>query len=78
MFKWFNRRDKKDKVLLVKEQVITRTNGFKQDKFRFRKEIGKNWFTNRVVEEWNKLSKYVVSAERVDIFKKKLDTLMFL
>ena len=44
------------------------TNDFKQDKFKFRKEI---WFTNRVVEEWNKLSKHVVSVRTVDILKKR-------
>ena len=58
-----------NKVLIVKEKVRTRTNGFKLDKFRYRKNIGKNWFTNRVVEEWNKLSKHVVSAGTVDTFK---------
>ena len=33
-------------------------------------------FTNRVVEEWNKLSKHVVSAGTVDIVKKRLDISM--
>ena len=60
MFKWVKGFNKGDinKVLIVKEKVRTRTYGFKLDKFRFRKEIGENWFTNRVVEEWNKLSKH--------------------
>ena len=31
----------------------------KRDKFRFRKDIGINWFINKTVEEWNKLSKHV-------------------
>ena len=65
-----------NKVLIVKEKVRTRTNGFKLDKFRYRKNIGKNWCTNRVVEEWNKLSKHVVSGGTVDIFKKRLDISM--
>ena len=71
MFKWVKSFNKGDinKVLIVKEKVRTRTNGFKLDKFRYRKNIGKNWFTNRVVEEWNKLSKHVVSAGTVDTFK---------
>ena len=30
----------------------------------------KNWFTNRVVEVWNKLSKHVVIAKTVNILKK--------
>ena len=37
----------------VKEQVRLQTSGFKLDKFIFRKEIVKNWFTNKIVEEWN-------------------------
>ena len=40
------------------------------------KKICKNVFTNRVVEEWNKLSKHVVSAGTVDTFEKKLDISM--
>ena len=54
----------------------TRTNGFKLEKFRYRKEIGKNWFTNRVVNEWNRLSRQVVSANTIDCFKKRLDRFM--
>ena len=74
MFKWVKGFNKVDinKVFVVKEKVRTRTNGFKLDKFRYRKDIGKDWFTNRVVEEWSKLSKYVVSAGTVDTFKKRL------
>ena len=56
------------KVLTVKEKVRSQTNGFKLDKFRFRKDIGKNVFTNSIVEEWNKLSKHVASAETVGHF----------
>ena len=44
--------------------------------YRHRKDIDKNWFTNRAVEEWNKLSKLVVSAGTVDTFKKRLDISM--
>ena len=40
------------------------------------KKLGKNWFTNWVVEEWNKLSKHVVSAGTVDTFKKRLNISM--
>ena len=61
-------------VLVVKEKVRTRTNSFNLDKFRFK--IGKNWFTNRVVEDWNKLSRYVVSARTVDTFMEMLDISM--
>ena len=78
VFKWvkgFNKGDL-NKVLILKEQGRTRTNGYKLDKFRFMKDVGKNWFTNRVVGEWNKLSEYVVGAETIDSFKKRLDKFM--
>ena len=78
MFKWvkgFNKRDI-NKVLIVKEKIRTQTNGFKLDNFRFRKDIGTNWFTNCVVEEWDKLSKQVVRAGTVDTLKKRLDISM--
>ena len=38
---------------------------------RFRKEIGRNWFLNRVVDEWNGFSNHIVSAETMKSFKKR-------
>ena len=78
VYKWvkgFNRGEL-GKVLIVSEQRRTRSNGCKLDKFRFRKEIGKNWFTNRVVNEWNRLSEHVVGAESINCFKSRLDKFM--
>ncbi len=62
VYKWMKGYNKGDinKVLIVREQGRTRSNEFKLDKFRFSKDIGKNWFTNRVVDEWNRLSSHVV------------------
>ena len=37
------------------EEGITRSNGFKLDKFKFKKDMGKYWFGNRVVDRWNSL-----------------------
>ncbi len=73
--KWMKGYNKGDinKVLVVREQGRTRSNGFKLDKFRITKDIGKNWFTNRVVDEWNRLSSHVVSGNTVDSFKRRLD-----
>ncbi len=50
-----------------------RSNGFKLDKFRFNKDIRKNWFTNRVVDECTRLSSHVVSTNSIDTFKTRLD-----
>ena len=52
VFKWIKGFNKGDinKVLLVSTSNRTRSNGYKLEKFRFREEIGKNWFTNRVLD----------------------------
>ena len=41
MFEWFKCFTNMviNKVLIVKEKIRTRTNGFKQDKFRYRKVL---------------------------------------
>ena len=57
VFKWvkgFNNGDV-GKILTISSQDRTRSNGFKLEKCRFRKLIGRNWFTNRVVDDWNRL-----------------------
>lgn len=64
------------KVLLVRELGRIWSNGFKLDKFRFNRDIGKNWFINRVVDEWNRFSSYVVSVNIIVIFKNRLDKFM--
>ena len=53
VFKQVNGFNKEEinKVIIAREKVRTQTNGFKLVKFRFKKKIGKHWFTNRVVEE---------------------------
>ena len=78
VFKWVKGYNKGDleKVLTFSQQGITRSNGFKLEKIRFRKEIGRNWFSNRVVGEWNRLGSQVVSAKTIACFKKRLDSFM--
>ena len=78
VFKWYRGYNKGDvdKVLRISSHNRSRNNGFKLEKFRFRKEIGRNWFANRVVDEWNGLSKQVVSARTVGGFKRRLDKFM--
>ena len=43
---------------------------------RFKKDTGKNWFSNRVVDEWNGLSSQVVGARTIESFKRRLDKYM--
>ena len=71
--KGFNKGDV-GKVLTISSQDRTRNNGFKLEKCRFNKEIGRNWFTNRVVADWNRLSQQVVSAQTIGILRKDLTT----
>lgn len=61
-------------ILVVKEPGRTCSNGLKLDKFRLNKDIGKNWFTNRVVDEWNRLGSHVVGVNTIDTFKKFMDS----
>ena len=53
VFKWVKGFNKGDvgKVLTISSQDRTRSNGFKREKSRFNKEIDRNWFTNRVVND---------------------------
>ena len=64
------------KVLTISSQDRTRNNGFTLEKCRFSKEIGRNWFTNRVMDDWNRLIQQVVSAQTIGSLKKSLDGLM--
>ena len=73
--KGFNKGDV-GKVLMISSQDRTRNNGFKLEKCRFNKEIGRNCFTNRVVDDWNRLNRQVVSAQIIGSFKRRLDDLM--
>ena len=78
VFKWSKGFNKSDitEVLKLSENDRTRTNGFKLDKFRFRKDIGKHWFGNRVVDMWNVLPNSVISSETIECFKRRLDAHM--
>ncbi len=78
VYNWMQGYNKGDinKVLIAREQDTTRSNGFKLDKFRFKRDIGKNWFTKRVLNEWNRLISHGGSANTEDTFKKSLDKFM--
>ena len=38
--------------------------------------MGRNWFCNRAVDEWNGLSSYIGSVEAMGSFKRRLDKFM--
>ena len=62
-----------DQVLEISSQDRTRGNGYKLEKLRFRTDPSRYWITNRVVNDWNRLGRHVVSGESIGSFKRRLD-----
>jgi len=60
-------------TLIMSDTHKTRGNDLRLQKSHLKYDMRKFYFTNRVVDQWNSLPNWVVTANKTNIFKKRLD-----
>jgi len=60
-------------TLIISDIHKTRGNDLRLQKSRLKYNMRKFYFTNRVVDQWNSLPNWVVTANNTKIFKKRID-----
>ena len=60
---------------LMNENSITRGHKLKLEKMAFKTTVRQKFFTNRIVEPWNKLPSNVIEAPSINAFKNRFDKL---
>ena len=58
---------------MIDEDHITSNNGHKLIGKRFRSNIAKNFFANKIVNVWNLLPESVVASTSINQFKNRID-----
>jgi len=59
-------------TLIISDTHRTRGNDLRLQKSRLKYDMRKFYFTNRVVDQWNSLPNWVVTASNTKIFKNEL------